>query len=371
MLAEDVGAAADPEQMLRLRSQELNGRSRGPVNEMRVLLMPYDFSSRRILSLLVILLGGFWMLAAAQAADEPGTADPPVVGRYAGSSIVYQKNADFDEVALLKGPHDYGALLDRNDLKNRSSAEWLKLEGRVSRTRYEIPPGRSSLEVQRNYQNALKGNGFQVLFDCSDQACFAGNLKDPYLLGQQIDIENNVSTSYFDHARYTLMKGAQNGGDVYVAILSGEDKERTTAFVQVVEVKAMESGKVQVMSSTEMDKTLSESGKVAVYGLLFDTDQATLKPESKETLDEIAKLLTAKPQLRLEIVGHTDNRGTADYNQGLSSRRAQSVVTALTGDYAIAADRLTASGAGLTMPVASNDTEEGRAQNRRVELVAK
>jgi OOP family OmpA-OmpF porin len=86
--------------------------------------------------------------------------------------------------------------------------------------------------------------------------------------------------------------------------------------------------------------------------------------------DEIAKLLQEKPELKLKIVGRTDNKGTPEYNLDLSSRRAANVVVALTGSYGIAADRLTSGGAGLTQPIASNDTEEGRAKNRRVELVA-
>ena len=75
------------------------------------------------------------------------------------------------------------------------------------------------------------------------------------------------------------------------------------------------------------------------------------------------------PELKVKIVGHTDNKGTADYNLDLSSRRAANVVAALTGSYGVAADRLSSEGAGLTQPIASNDTEEGRAKNRRVELV--
>lgn len=333
--------------------------------------VPHTFSWGRISLLASCVLAAALTVGPAQAEDEPGTKDPPIVGRYAGSRIGYQKIVDFDEVALLKAPHDYNSLLEKNTLKDRSGAEWLKVEGRATRTRYEIPPGRSSLEVQRNYQNNLKSSGFELVFDCSDQNCLAGNLQDPYLLGQQLDPENNDSTSYFDHARYTLMKRSANGADIYAAILTGEDKGRTTAFVQVVEVKAMEGDKVQVMNSSDLDQAIARTGKVAVYGLLFDYDKAVLKPESKPTLDEIAKLLKSKPELRLNVVGHTDNRGTAEYNLDLSSRRAQSVVTALMQDYAIAADRLTASGAGLTMPVASNDTDEGRAKNRRVELVAK
>lgn len=321
--------------------------------------------------LLVLGISASFVAGPARADDEPGSKDPPISGRYAGSRIAYQKTADFDEVALLKAPHDYGSLLEKNALKDRSGPEWLKVEGRSTRTRYEIPAGRSSLEVQRNYQNSLKSGGFELIFDCSDQNCLTGNLQDLYLLGQQLDPENNDSTSYFDHARYTLMKRSANGADVYAAILTGEDKGRTTAFVQVVEVKAMEGDKIQVMSSSDLDQAITKTGKVAIYGLLFDYDKAVLKPESKPTLDEISKLLTSKPGLRLNVIGHTDNRGTAEYNLDLSSRRAQSVVTALTQGYAIAADRLTASGAGLTMPVATNDTEAGRAKNRRVELVAK
>ena len=94
-----------------------------------------------------------------------------------------------------------------------------------------------------------------------------------------------------------------------------------------------------------------------------------VKPDSKPTLDEIAKLLQSKPDLKLKIVGHTDNKGTAEYNLDLSTRRAANVVAALTGSYAIAPDQLASEGAGLTQPIASNDTEEGRAKNRRVELV--
>ena len=94
------------------------------------------------------------------------------------------------------------------------------------------------------------------------------------------------------------------------------------------------------------------------------------RPKSKPTLDEIAKLLTSKPDLRLKIIGHTDNKGTAEYNLDLSSRRAGNVAAALVGGYGIDPARLTSEGAGLSRPLASNDTEEGRAKNRRVELVA-
>ena len=113
-----------------------------------------------------------------------------------------------------------------------------------------------------------------------------------------------------------------------------------------------------------------DTGKAAVYGIYFDTGKAEIKPESEPALKEIAKLLQADPKLKLYVVGHTDNSGGLDYNMKLSKDRADAVVKALTGKYGIAASRLSAFGVGPLAPVASNQTEEGRAKNRRVELVA-
>src|SRR5690606_12633800 len=98
----------------------------------------------------VALALGCSAAGAARAADEPGSADPPLSGRYHGATIVHYRPAAFDEIALLHAPHDYTALLERDALSDRSGPEWLRLEGRLTRIRYEVPPGRSSLEVMRN-----------------------------------------------------------------------------------------------------------------------------------------------------------------------------------------------------------------------------
>ena len=160
--------------------------------------------------------------SGALAADEPGAKDHPLVGRYEGSNIVYFKHSDFDQTTLLKAPHDYSALLDANRPDDRSSGEWLRVEGAVTEIRYEIPKGRSSLEVLRNYEEALKAKGFARVFACADQACFAGRLRDPYLLGAQIDTTNGVSTAYFDRARYLLASREGPKGTVYALVLAGK-----------------------------------------------------------------------------------------------------------------------------------------------------
>ncbi len=110
-------------------------------------------------------------------------------------------------------------------------------------------------------------------------------------------------------------------------------------------------------------------GHIALYEIFFETDKADVKPESARALGEIARLLSSRPQLKILVVGHTDNVGVLDYNRSLSERRGQSVVDALAKQHGVARDHLTAVGVGMAAPVASNDNEAGRAKNRRVELV--
>jgi len=118
----------------------------------------------------------------------------------------------------------------------------------------------------------------------------------------------------------------------------------------------------------ELKDALDKDGKVLLYGILFDVDKASLKPESVQQLQHIVSLMTTYPDLNLEIQGHTDSQGSDTYNMELSEKRAQTVCTYLEL-FGIHPDRLLADGYGETRPVASNDTEAGQAQNRRVELV--
>lgn len=120
--------------------------------------------------------------------------------------------------------------------------------------------------------------------------------------------------------------------------------------------------------SGELRKDLAGSGRARLYGILFDTDKATIRPESLPTLDEVVRMLGAEPEWRLTIEGHTDSTGTAAHNRTLSEQRAASVKAYLVAK-GVAAERLATAGFGADTPVADNATELGRAQNRRVELV--
>ena len=319
----------------------------------------------------LVVLGIMLSPLLAQAQDADGCKDNPLLGRFQGSTIAYCKAKDFDELVFLRAPHDYGALLERNATKDRSGAEWLKQQGKASEIRYELAPGTSSLEVETNYEANFKDKGFAIVFSCADQACLAGNLRDLYLLGEQLDPTNGVSTAYADHARYVLARLDRPEGTVYASVMSGEDKDRTVAFLRIAEAKGMEPGKIAMPADTSnLSASLEAQGSANLYGILVDTDQDPEKPESKLALDAIAKVLAEKPSLRLKIVGHTDNTGSADHTLDLSTRRAANVSAALVGGYGVDAARLSFEGAGLSRPIESNDTEEGRAKNRRVELVA-
>jgi outer membrane protein OmpA-like peptidoglycan-associated protein len=113
---------------------------------------------------------------------------------------------------------------------------------------------------------------------------------------------------------------------------------------------------------------LLDTGKLSLENVYFDLDKATIKPESYPALDEVGKILAKWPELKIEIGGHTDNTGTDEYNHDLSQSRAQAVLEYLTSKFSLRKDQYSAKGYGETRPVASNDTKEGRAKNRRVEF---
>jgi len=123
------------------------------------------------------------------------------------------------------------------------------------------------------------------------------------------------------------------------------------------------------VDAASLANDINRTGHASVYGIYFDTGKADVKPESDATLKEIAKLLQGDPMLKLYVVGHTDSQGALDLNMDLSRRRADAVLAALTTKYAVPPGRLRAYGSGPYAPVASNDSEDGRAKNRRVELV--
>ena len=114
---------------------------------------------------------------------------------------------------------------------------------------------------------------------------------------------------------------------------------------------------------------ISSSGRYVTHGILFDTDSDRLKPESAPVIQAIARGLETNPNLKLQIEGHTDSVGNAAHNLDLFKRRAEAVKTVLASQFKVDASRLTTAGLGASKPIDSNDTPQGRSQNRRVEFV--
>jgi OOP family OmpA-OmpF porin len=310
----------------------------------------------RTVFLACLLLGLSVPFAAGQDQDAEGSKDHPLISRYPGSFINRYLTKEFDEFTL-----PLGEVVDEKFSKSQH------LEGKITRIVYVAPAGRSVLEVFRNYQGALKKGGFETLFTCGPQDCAGSGspMANAYASGDNLDYWGPVHK-----IRYISAKLARPEGDVYVSLLIDDQggDSRPNVELYVIEVKPMQSDLITVDAAT-LANDINRTGHASVYGIYFDTGKANIKPESDATLKEIAKLLQGDGVLKLYVVGHTDNQGTLDMNMDLSRRRADAVLAALTSKYAVPAGRLRAFGCGPYSPVASNDGEDGRAKNRRVELV--
>jgi len=327
---------------------------------------------RLLLPLLLVLLP--WTVGAAEP-DAEGAADHPLLKRYEGSWILGYQFHEFDEFQIPTGP------MPGYDPATLESS--VTVEGEWTRLIYVAPPGRSSLEVYRNYEKELQAQGFEILWECKGAACSAGdgdalaeNLLYP--LGERLANKGQMTEyalNFTKDVRYLAARLARPQGDVhvslYVAIETFNNWPQTTnvamALVDVIVGEGMEE-KMVVVEASEIEQSIRETGRIALYGITFATDSTAITADSTASLDQVVRYLTENPSVGLYIVGHTDNEGSFDYNLDLSYRRAAAVVEWLVGK-GIAADRLKAAGAGLMAPVAPNTTEEGRAKNRRVELV--
>jgi len=270
-----------------------------------------------VLRLLVTCLAAFSLSASAQPKkDAANCSDHPLLTRLPDYWISSCKHTQFDAYKFNVGKTTQ------------------PVEGEFWEIRYQPPASMttkpSTLQMTRNVDNAIRQAGGK-----------------------------NVYTS---EGRVTLMLAAQDK-EVWV---EGWADHTGKYILTIVQKAAMEQ---QLVATADVFASgLRATGHIAVDGILFDTGKATLKPESKQAIGEVVKLLKADPSLKVFVVGHTDNVGGSDANLKLSHERAQSVVQALSSA-GVEAARLKSFGSGPYAPVASNDQESGRAKNRRVELV--
>jgi outer membrane protein OmpA-like peptidoglycan-associated protein len=331
--------------------------------------------------------------ATIPTADKPGSKDHPLLRRYQGSFIVaYERQSFTDFVLPLSRLEPVPGKKDNHNNDYFEPKQKKPLEGTYTRLVYLLPADRSPLEVLRNYQQEITSAGGKILFECKDAECGGSASRSSSGGGGDMSLsmflfpEEKIKDAAFSNGSCAMTEGISDQrylsaeivakaahvsvlaytllDDLYCKAFNG----RTIAVVDIVEGKAREQNMVTV-TSAEMAKEISSNGRVSLYGIYFDFNKADLKAESDPAVAEIAKLLKTNTALKLLVVGHTDRVGTLPFNMDLSQRRAAAVVNALVTKYQIPASRLTPVGVAFASPVASNASEDGRAKNRRVELV--
>jgi len=268
-----------------------------------------------ILTLIIIFFGSS-LASFGQEQDIPGSKNHPLLGR--------MDNYVIDEYA----EYDYDSHEFHDEKDNEYIIEGHKwIIGYTLKEGYE-PPGQ--LKVRKNYINAVKEIGGKILWD-----------RGVYMM--------------------VTLEEKEIWIDLWV------DSDGSDYRLTMVEKTVMEQ---EVQADPEaLSEDLKTEGHVAIYGIYFEYDSATLQSESEPTLEIIAQMLRQDHALAVYIVGHTDMTGSLEYNMKLSQRRAGSVVNELVNTYGISGNRLQAMGVGPLCPVATNQSEEGRQLNRRVELV--
>jgi OmpA-OmpF porin, OOP family len=316
-------------------------------------------------ALLLIVFSG-----VVRAADIDGAEDHPMVSRYPGMDIQWQEIENYRPFRIPFGPV----------VGYRTIADWIDTGGRVTRTYYSYRgTERGYAEVYKNYLDGLKQAGFEILaenlsIDRKGAAIgtsqwslvyFAAN---PWNKHGAVDAFMHGVSSQGGAGAIVASKD-RAAGKAYVVINVEQDSaDKIGVLVDIVEVEAVETGLVAI-NPEAIGKDIDEYGRVVLTGLVFDYDKASIKAESEEALAAIAQYLQANPAKIFYVVGHTDSKGTFGYNQKLSADRAQSVVDALVGRFAIERKQVEPHGVGPLSPVFANSSDAGREQNRRVELV--
>jgi len=305
----------------------------------------------------LVVLSVFF-LAAAVFSQETDALIPV----YTGSDIRYDDQRGFEEIVFV---------VDESAVQST--------EGILRRIFCRAPQGRSPLEIVRNYQSAINAMGGSVLFvSRSPQDIEIGEKKFSDIFGQNRS-ERGLATSHYTHTafpkeitEYLAGKISTADKEVYIIIAAGPGawaaSEHNRTFFELVTLEA-EPMKMGMVTAADIGKGLRAHGRIAIYNIFFDTGKSDVKEESADALKAIAEYLNEHTKQNVLVVGHTDITGDFDMNIKLSKDRADAVAAKLISEYGVNAEQLKPYGAGPVSPVASNAAEQGRAKNRRVEIV--
>lgn len=314
-----------------------------------------------LVSIFVFLFICFSPNITSAQADVNGAGDHPLIERVSGSYIFTFQESEYERIQFPTGPAD-GDGFESYETK----------EGRYLQYTYRFEDDEvSTMRIKSSYRNSLEQNGFEILFAGSGDELGYRNGVGFFIQGSYDRPDRRCcNAGRNSDIRYLAAQSADGSVMMSMATFRAQLGMGTVALVDVVATDVMETGMDhRPLTSDEMGSGIEQHGKVAIQNILFELNSSEILPESAEALETISDLMNERENLQLLVVGHTDNTGDFDYNLGLSMERATSVVQFLNSEYGIPESRLQAAGAGMMAPITTNRTEEGRALNRRVELV--
>lgn len=307
--------------------------------------------------LLIIWL--FLVLMSANVAAEDEIAILPI---YEGSELIYDDQFGFEELPIIFEEDN----VDR-------------VEGYIRRLWLKAPEGRSPYEIIRNYEAAVENINGQILFKTRDPQSIEIDEVDFEEYYNTLRQDRGMATRVFsyrhfpeDLSEYLLAKATVNQVENYIIVAAGKGhwaaNQAEDSYYELVFVE-LEVMEMDMVSLEYLESGIEVDGRVAIYDIYFDTGESRIKSESEEALAVIADFLLENSSKKYLVVGHTDYIGSYEMNLNLSEARAEAVVEKLVNQYNISGDQLISAGVGPAAPVMSNRTENGRAKNRRVEIV--
>lgn len=306
---------------------------------------------------------------AQRATDIENSKDHPLISRFEGAIIEFYKETKFGT---------YKIPLDENGKLNYDKP--MVLKGKVTRIQYSIPIDNNPEYVLHNYSEACNGASFTILTALANEQLGVGersqDWKSRYYGSGDAYFYNALNNGKYGmhhgipnwkaNQAYLVANAAKGDKLIYFAIYVIDHDSFTLIIQDVIEVSAPKTGMV---TAEKLSKGIAANGHIAMYGIHFNIGNSEIKTESDASLKLIADYLKSVPDTKFYIVGHTDNTGLLAENMKLSESRAKSVKNKLIADYAINPSQLVSYGVSSLAPVASNQTDEGKAKNRRVEIV--
>ena len=295
-------------------------------------------------------------LFSQRTTDIEGSKDYPLISRFNNSVIEWYQVRNFDRYYML--------------LVKDNTIDKYEIVGKITRIQYSAKPEHSVFEIYKSYEMALKKAGFDILLMLDKTNCGV-NLSELLYIGEfnglnALPAGKSLKPDYREgQFAYLSAKKKIDDKEIYIVVYTTYRHYPLITF-DAIEVQSLEKGLVSV---NDLKTSIAQTGHIAIYDIYFDSGKSEIKHESAEAFKNIAEYLNANKDKKYIIVGHTDNIGDFEANIKLSQQRAEAVKNELISKYGVSAEQLSSYGVGSTVPVSTNHTEEGRAKNRRVEIV--